>query len=294
MLHEHEGNIGNRFLFVILLNALFIAFEIFFGVRANAVILIADATHNAGDMLTLVIAWLGYWLSYKKAPKKFTYGFKNATVIAAFINAILIFLAVGGIIWESIQRLEQAEATTSTTIIVVASIGGLIKGLTSYLFYCSGSTDINIKSVFLHMGLDSAASFIAVAAGILLFWKSWSWIDPTISLVIALIILFGSWKLFKESVDLMLLAVPTSIDIESLKELMHQYGGLLGYHDLHVWPLSTTEIALSAHLVVSEESFNNNFSKELENNIKQLFPISHVTLQLELQDEKWTCKTNCP
>jgi cobalt-zinc-cadmium efflux system protein len=284
MAHVHIHNINNKFLFSILLNMLFIIVEIFYGIKSNSVALIADAAHNAGDMFGLLVAWFGFWIAHKKAPPKFTFGFKKATVIAAFINAILLFVAVGGIVWEAIGRIGQQTAINSGTIIVVAAIGVVINGLTAYIFSHDRHADINIKGAFLHMALDALVSLGVIAAGILMLWKTWAWIDPVVSLVIAGIILISSWSLFRESLDLMLLAVPNSIDIKKLKQLMHKHEGLIGYHDLHVWPLSTTEVALSAHLMVTQANFNHHFATNLEQTIKQQFAISHVTLQLELAE----------
>ena len=293
MAHVHSHHINDKFLFSILINFLFIIVEIFYGIQANSVALIADAAHNAGDMFGLFIAWFGYWIAHKKAPPKFTYGFKKATVIAAFLNALLLFLAVGGIVWEALGRIGQHTATASSTVIIIAAIGVLINGLTAYLFAHDRHTDINLKGAFLHMALDALVSLGVIAAGVLMIWTSWHWIDPAVSLMIAGVILISSWSLFRESLDLMLLAVPSAIDLAKLKKLLSHYEGLLGYHDLHVWPLSTTEIALSAHLVVDKAHFNPIFSKNLEMQISQHFPISDITLQLELEDPQRPCETNC-
>jgi|JI6StandDraft_1071083.scaffolds.fasta_scaffold01134_9 cobalt-zinc-cadmium efflux system protein len=293
--HEHIQNINKRFIFGILLNVVFIIIEIFYGIQSNSVALIADATHNAGDVLGLLIAWFGYLLANKKAPKKFTYGFKNATVIAAFINALLLFAAIGGIAWESFQRLAHQQSVASgATIIVVAAIGVFINGLTAYFFlHDNKHADINIKGAFLHMALDACVSFGVVIGGLIILWKSWMWIDPLISFVVIGVVMISSWKLFKESLNLMLMAVPTNLDLDSLSKIFVGIKGIINYHDLHVWPISTTETALSAHLVVMAESFTDAFAKDLEKQIKQKFPISHVTLQLELQDREEACETNC-
>ena len=293
MEHSHNHNINKKFIIGIFLNSIFIISEIFYGLQSQSLALIADAAHNAGDVLGLLIAWFGYWLAHKKAPSKFTYGYKNATIIAAFINAILLFVAVGGIIWEAIQRLGIDQPVASTTVIAVAFIGVVINGITAFFFFHDRHKDINIQGAFLHMILDALVSLGVVFAGLFILWKSWFWIDPIISLIIAAVILAGSWALFKESLNLILLAVPTSIDIEKLRTIIFQFRGLIDMHDLHIWPISTTETALSAHLVVSTESFTDTFTKNLEQQIKQKFPIAHVTLQLELQGREEACETNC-
>jgi cobalt-zinc-cadmium efflux system protein len=287
---HHTHSINNRFIIGIILNIIFIVAEIFYGMQSNSLALIADAAHNASDVIGLIIAWLGYWLAHKKTPQKFTYGYKNATIIAAFINAVLLFIGVGEIIWEAADRLGEDQLIASNTVILVAFIGVIINGITAYFFYHDRHKDINIQGAFLHMLLDALVSLGVIIAGACILWKSWFWIDPIVSLVIVIVIVIGSWGLFKESLNLMLLAVPTSVDFEKLKSLLKNYKGLIGYHDLHIWPISTTEIALSAHLVVSPNIFSANFSKALEEKIKQAFPISHVTLQLEADD---SCKTDC-
>lgn len=293
MAHSHAHNINKKFIIGILLNSIFIGIEIFYGLKANSLALIADAAHNAGDVLSLLVAWGGFLLANKKAPKKFTYGYKNATVMAAFINALLLLITVGGIIWEALDRFVEHRPIASNTVILVAAIGVVINGLTAFFFYHQQNKDINMRGVFLHMLLDAMVSIGVIIAGIIIFWKSWFWIDPIISILIAAIIMFSSWGLFKESLNLILLAVPTAVNLSKLEKLITRSKGLISYHDLHIWPISTTEIALSAHLVVSAESFSESFSKTIEKEIKQNFPISHVTLQLELLDSDHKCETQC-
>lgn len=291
--HTHLQTMNNRFLYGILLNVIFIIVEIICGVMANSVALIADAIHNIGDVFGLFIAWLGYWLAHKKAPQKFTYGFKNATIIAAFLNAILLFVAVGGISWEAIKRLGQTESIASGIIILVAAAGVAINGLTAYLFFHDRKKDINIKGAFLHMVLDAAVSVGVIIAGLLIFWTSWAWIDPVISLMIGAVILISSWQLFRESLDLMLMAVPTSINLYQLKKDIKNVPGVITYHDLHIWPLSTTEAALSVHLVVQPTCFIDSFSETITEKIKTQHGISHVTIQLETEGGGKPCKVDC-
>lgn len=284
---------NKRFLHGVILNIAFILIEIFYGMQSNSVALIADAAHNAGDVFSLLIAWVGYFLAHKKTSAKFTFGFKKATIIAAFVNALLIFVAVGGIAWEAIQRLGQPSSVHSITVILVAAVGVLINGVTAYFFFHDRHNDINIQGAFLHMAMDAAVSLGVVIAGLLIWWKSWLWIDPITSLMIALVVFIGSWRLFRESLDLMLLAIPASVDLEKLIKLLRHQDGLVSYHDLHIWPISTTEIALSAHLVVTQSTFIDTFSRNLEKKIKENFDISHVTLQLELENREDNCGTQC-
>lgn len=291
-LHTHGTN--NRFTYGILLNSIYIIFEVIYGIKSNSVALIADAAHNAGDVFSLALAWLGIWLAQKKAPSKFTFGYKNATILTAFINALLLLVAVGGIGWEAIGRLRINEAPiNSMTIIIVSSIGVFINGLTAYLFFHDRHTDINIKGAFLHMAIDAAISIGVIIGGILIYFTGWNWLDPVICLIISGIILASTIELLKESFDMILHAVPNRIELDNLKTFLETYKGIISYHDLHIWPLSTTEVALSAHIVVEENNFTTLYRKTLESLIVQEFEISHITLQIELKNESIDCQTNC-
>lgn len=291
-LHAHSTN--NRFTYGILLNSIYIIFEVIYGIKSNSVALLADAVHNAGDVFSLALAWFGIWLSEKKAPSKFTFGYKNATILTAFINALLLLVAVGGIGWEAIERLRMDETSIqSITVIIVASIGVFINGLTAYLFFHDRHTDINIRGAFLHMAIDAAISIGVIIGGILIYFSGWNWLDPIICLIISGIILISTIELLKESFDMMLQAVPNRIELDNLKTFFEEYKGIISYHDLHIWPLSTTEVALSAHIIVDDDNFTPLFRRTLESLISQKFEISHITLQIELKNESLDCQTNC-
>lgn len=292
--HHSHYDLGKRFQIGIILNFIFIITEVFFGIKANSLALIADAVHNAGDVLGLFVAWFGYWLAQKQAPSKFTFGFKSATIIAAFINALLLFVATGGIIWESIERFGVYEVIASKTVMLVAFIGVVINGITAAFFFTDRNSDINIKGAFLHMLLDALVSLGVIIAAFFIFLNSWYWIDPIISLCIALVILISSWGLFKESLHLMLLATPSSIDLKKLNTLLNNQIGVTEIHDLHIWPLGTTENALSVHVIVTKTYFKEDFVINIENLIKHEFPtISHITIQLESEDFLTKCATIC-
>lgn len=277
--------VNKKFIFGIALNSVFIAVELIYGYKTKSLALIADAVHNMGDVFGLLIAWLGFYLAQKKASEEYTYGYKSATVIAAFVNALILFVAVGEISWEAFKRFGVKQSIDGSVVIFVAFIGIFINALTAYFFFHDRKKDINIQGAFLHMVLDALVSVGVVISGFFMLMKGWYWIDPFISLLIALAVLLGSWRLFKDSLNLMLLAVPTSIDLKSLKALVHESRGVIAYHHLHVWPMSTTEVALSVHLVVESESLSYGFLREIEKKIKENFPISHTTIQLELKDE---------
>ncbi|WP_339042401.1 cation diffusion facilitator family transporter [Candidatus Lariskella endosymbiont of Hedychridium roseum] len=232
-----------------------------------------------------------YWIAHRKAPKKFTYGYKNATIIAAY--AILLLLAVLGIVLEAVQRVNVYQPISSITVILVAFVGVVVNGLTAYFFVHDSHNDINIRGAFLHMLFDAFVSIGVIVTGLFILWKSWFWIDTVVSFIIAFVITLGSWGLIKESINLMLLATPASVDLEKLNAVISKHKELIGVHDLHIWPISTTETALSVHLVVTKEAFQETFVRKIEKEIKTRFPISHVTIQIELQSFKNNCETSC-
>ncbi|CAG7595795.1 MAG: cation diffusion facilitator family transporter [Candidatus Midichloria sp.] len=290
--HKHEDNINNKFIAGVVLNTALIIIELIYGVLANSLALIADAIHNAADVLSLFLSWFSFLLARKKAPEKFTYGYKNLTIFAAFINAILLFLSVGAMIWESVERLGNHEIVNSGIVILVAFGGIIINGLSASLFFDERRSDINIEGAFLHLLSDTLVSVGVIVAGFFIWWQSWYWIDPVTGLLVAIVIMISSWKLFKESLNLILGAIPTAIDLEKLKVMILQSKGLVTFHDLHIWPISTTETALSVHLVVLPEFFNEEVTTKLEESIKNSFPIHHVTMQLEKRDKN-ECLTDC-
>jgi len=284
-------NYHQRFLFTTLLQLLFIVVEIYYGLRANSIALISDAIHNASDVLGLLIAWGGFVLAEVKTSNRFTFGLKNTTIIAAFINAIFIFVAVGGIGWEAIQRLAQPESIQPYTVMIVAAAGVLVNGLSAILFL-SGKKDLNIWGAFIHLAGDAAVSFGVIIASVAVLFTGWYRLDAGSSLLICLLILFGSWGLFKESIKLMLHAVPSGINLNEVKEFLLAQEGVLSLHDLHVWAISTSETALSVHLVTSQTNANNMILPCLATALDQCFHINHATIQVEQQGSEY-CETNC-
>lgn len=285
--------INNRFILGIILNSLFIAVELFYGFQANSVALIADAVHNAADVFGLCLIWFSYFMANREAPIHFTYGYKNATIFAAFLNTIVIFVAVGNLIWVSIERFTHTQLVVSKTMIIVASIGVLTNGLTALLFMKDRHTDINIRGVYLNMALDAAVSASVVVAGICIYWKGWYWLDPTMSIVIAITILFSSWGLFQEAINLIFQAVPSTIDFNALKTDISGNKHIVSYHDLHIWALSTTENALSVHIVVNKNEFTAELVQYFTDLFNTKYGIKHTTIQLELHDNLEPCLKQC-
>ncbi len=292
--HQHQSqiNYSKRFLLGILLNVLLVIAEIFYGIQSNSVALVSDAFHNAGDVLGLIIAWAGFHISSLKPSERFTYGFKNTTIIAAFINAVLLFIAVGGIAWEALTRLNEPEDIKSTTVIVVATIGVLINGLTA-LFFISGKHDLNLRGAFLHLASDAAISLGVIIGAVIIMYTQWFWVDPALCLIISVLIVLSSWTLCKESINLILHAVPEHINTETVRTYLLSHSAVLSVHDLHIWAISTSETALSAHLVVSSHDGDNTLLKLITHDLEHNFKIQHATLQFESQNENLACGLSC-
>ena len=285
--------VNNRFLLGIGLNVGFVLVELYYGFQANSMALIADAVHNAGDVLGLTLIWFSYYMAKRKAPHKFTYGYKNGTIFAAFLNAIVLFIAVGNLIVASIERFSEQETVVSATMMEVAMAGIVINGLTALLFMKDRHKDINTQGIFLNMAFDTLVSMCVVVAGFFIWWKGWGWLDPLMGLVIAAAIIFSFWALFKESINLIFQAVPASINLHEIKHDLSIVKSIISYHDLHVWPLSTTETALSVHVVTKSSDFNPDLIYKLAEKFKDKYGIHHATIQLEVEDLDLPCKYNC-
>lgn len=288
--HEHQGhshtpsNFGRAFAIGIALNTIFIIVEVIYGLKANSLSLLADAGHNASDVLGLAVAWGAVWLTKRKPNGRYTYGLQSSSILAALSNAIFLLLAIGGIVWEAIQRLEHPEPVLGTTVMLVAGVGILINGFTALLFMKGGKGDLNIRGAFLHMATDAAVSLGVVISGLVIIQTGWVWLDPAVSITIALIIIVGTWGLLRDSVNLALHAVPANIDHAKVKEFLSRVQGVKEVHDLHIWAMSTTQVALSAHLLMPEGHPGDVFIKDIAHKLEHDFSIGHVTIQIELGD----------
>ena len=280
--HDHTPtDYGWAFGIGVILNISFVAIEAGYGWWANSLALLADAGHNLSDVLGLLIAWGGYALSKVAPSRQRTYGWRGSTILAAMFNALILLIAVGAIAWEAIGRLAQPNEVASTVVIVVAAIGVVINTITAMLFVRGRKNDLNIRGAYLHMAADALLSLAVVAAGILIAWTSWLWIDPVTSLVIAIVILVGTWGLLKESVNLALHAVPDGIDIDALHQFLNQIPGVTQVHDVHVWAMSTTEVAMTAHLVKPTNTNDDQLLRETADSLHHRFNIGHTTIQIE-------------
>lgn len=280
--HSHApANFGFAFGFGIILNTIFIIVEIIYGILGDSLALLADAGHNVSDVLGLVIAWIAVWLGKKAPSERRTYGFKRSSILSALFNAVFLLVAIGAIAWEAIQRFSSPQPVAGKTVIIVAFIGILINTLTALLFMSGRKHDINIRGAFMHMAADALVSLGVVVVGFVLLWTGWQWLDPLVSLVISIVILFGTWGLLKESINLSLDAVPEGIDITKIKEYLSKLPTIQEVHDLHVWGMSTTEAALTVHIIRSEIEDNDELLQRLTKELHDKFGIEHATIQIE-------------
>lgn len=282
MSHNHKVENYNRvFAIGIILNTIFVVVEASYGIVSGSLALLADAGHNLSDVLSLLIAWGATFLAKKAVTTNRTYGFRKVTIMASTISAILLLVALGGITWEAIGRFSNPQPIESSTLIIVAAIGVVINTITALLFMSGQKHDLNIKAAFLHMAADAAISLGVVIAGLLIMQTNWFIIDPIISIIIVIIILIGTWSLLRDSVNLLIDAVPDGIDITAIKEYLSSLKSVNEIHDLHIWALSTTETALTVHLVVTENLIRNDFLEQIQKHLHDHFDIEHATIQIE-------------
>ena len=280
--HTHAPrDFGRAFAIGIALNLGFVAAETVFGFIANSMALLADAGHNLSDVLGLVVAWAGAVMAKRAASPRFTYGLKKAPILAALANSLFLLIAVGAIGAEAIRRLLHPSVTEGGTVIVVAAIGIAINGATALLFARGRESDINVRGAFLHMMADAAVSAAVVFAGGMILWTDQQWVDPVMSLALAVVILWSSIGLLKESVWMSLAGVPSGIDADVVEGALAQLDGVETVHDLHIWPLSTTETALTAHLVAPHVASTDALLQSARTMLHDRFAIEHCTLQVE-------------
>ena len=278
--HHLSADFGRAFAIGIALNLGFVVIETIFGFTANSMALLSDAGHNLSDVLGLFVAWGGGALAQRSASARFTYGLKKASILAALANALFLLVAVGAIGLEAIQRLFRPEATEGGVVMAVAAVGIVVNGITAMLF-TRGQHDINIRGAFLHMGADAAVSAAVVFAGLVILLTGQKWVDPIMSIAVALVILWSSIGLLKESVWMTLAGVPSGIDVDEVEAVLAGIEHVEGVHDLHVWPLSTTEIALTAHIVTARADYPDALLASARKLLHERFRIEHCTIQVE-------------
>jgi cobalt-zinc-cadmium efflux system protein len=286
--HSHApDNFGAAFAIGAALNTAFVIAELIFGYAANSLALISDAVHNLSDVIALLLAWGAAWLAQKQPTQRHTYGYRRASILAALFNAGLLLVAVGGIVVEAVNRLYSPAPVAAWTVVAVAALGVAINGFTALLFMRGRHGDLNIRGAYLHMAADAGVSLGVVVAALIIMLTGWLWLDPAISLVIAVVVFWSGWGLARDSVNLALDGVPRDIELAKVRDYLAGLEGVSEVHDLHVWAMSTNETALTAHLVRpggSDDAFLHGVCEELS----LRFNIHHSTLQIEAAAE--VCK----
>jgi cobalt-zinc-cadmium efflux system protein len=272
---------GKAFAIGTLLNAVFVAIELTCGFWVGSVALVADAGHNLSDVLGLLLAWGASYLARRKPSGRRTYGLRRTSILAALANAILLFIAVGAIAVEAINRLRQPESVGSTMMIWVAGLGVIVNTITALLFMSGGKDDLNVRGAFLHMAADAAVSLGVVIAGITIRVTAWFWIDPALGLVISAVIAFSTWDLLWQSLNLALDSVPKNVDLELVRDYLAALPGVTAVHDLHIWAMSTTETALTVHLVKPAAEVDDDWLDHVAHELFDRFGIVHPTIQIE-------------
>ncbi|MGA6926644.1 MAG: cation diffusion facilitator family transporter, partial [Desulfosarcina sp.] len=255
--------------------------------------LLADAGHNVSVVLGLALAWGASYLTQRQATDRRTYGWRKSTILAALFNAIILMVAIGGLGWEAVRRLGTPSHVPGTTIIWVAAVGVVINGITAGMFMSGRKSDLNIRGAFVHMAADTAVSAGVVVAGIGILLAGWQWLDSATSLIIAVIIFIGTWGLFKDAFNLALDAVPRNIDGGHVRDYLSALPGVLQVHDLHIWGMSTTEVALTAHLVKPDVRDDDHLIAEIEDTLRRRFGIGHITIQWERNASTLNCEGSC-
>ncbi len=279
--HDAQNGHGRSFAIAIALNTVFVVVEMTYGFIANSTALMADAGHNLSDVLGLVLAWGASILARKAPSQRFTYGFRNTSILAAMANAVLLFVACGAIAVEAIERINVPPVVAGLTVMVVAGIGIVVNGLSALLFVRGSKGDLNVRGAYLHMAADAFVSLGVVVAGATMLFSGWYWLDPGISLVIVAVILIGTWGLLRGSINLALNAVPAHIDALAVENYLRQCAGVADVHDLHIWGLSTTESAMTVHLVMPGGYPGDGFMDEVASTLEKRFFLQHSTLQVE-------------
>ncbi len=283
MAHEHSHgvkNFGKAFAIGIGLNVIYVVVEVFYGLSVDSSALLADAGHNTSDVLSLVLAWAATWAARKRPSGDYTYGYRKTTIMASLINGVLIIAAGGIIVYDAILKLQNPVEIPGNIIMIVAGIGVVINTITALLFMKGQKGDLNIKGAFLHMAADAGVSLGVVLGGLIIKLTGITWIDPILSFIIVAVIVYSAWGLLRDSVKLALDAVPEEIDLKDVNSYLKSIEGVEEVHDLHVWAMSTTETALTAHLVVPEGQ-SDEFLYKIREELHDRFEITHTTLQIE-------------
>jgi cobalt-zinc-cadmium efflux system protein len=290
--HHHHGDPnsqGRAFAIAIALNAVFVAIEFTYGFLANSTALMADAGHNLSDVLGLALAWGAAILARRAPSARYTYGLRSSSMLAALFNAMLLMAACGAITWEAVLQLMNPTPVAGATVSVVAAIGIAVNGFSAMLFMSGSKDDINIRGAYLHLAADAAISLGVLLSGLAVMGTGWTWLDPAVSLAIVAIIMVSTWSLLKESLQMVMAAVPASVDAGAIDHFLRERDGVSDVHDLHIWAMSTTETALTAHLVMPGGYPGDQAIDAIAARLKGEFSIHHCTLQVELGTTAHAC-----
>jgi len=289
---DHEPtDFGRAFAVASALNIALVVAQVVFGVLANSVALIADAGHNLGDVLGLLLAWGAHGMARWQPTARYTYGFRSASILVAVFNGIILMVATGAIAWEALRRLAAGAADVGgVTVMIVAAIGIVVNGISAWLLMAGRRGDLNVRGAFLHLLGDAAISFGVVVAGAAIYITRWNWLDPLASLVISGLIVWGTWGLLRESIMMSLAAVPQGIDRSIVEDYLRGLPGVTEVHDLHIWAMSTTETAMTAHLVRPGTGLDDRLLHDIAHELDRRFRISHATLQVEAGDGEHACR----
>jgi cobalt-zinc-cadmium efflux system protein len=278
---HHPVRYDRAFKIGIALNLGFVLVQAIFGFLTNSLALLADAGHNLGDVLGLVIAWGATWLARRRATERYTYGFRRASIFSPLINSSLLLGVTGFIALESIERCFTPKAIAGTTVMLIAAVGILINGITAWMFHREHQQDVNIKGAFLHMLADALVSAGVVMSGLVIVLTGWQWVDAIASVLISVVIAIGAWRLLQESLNLALDGVPPDVNLLAIQDYLLNLSGVSSIHDLHVWAMSSTEPALTVHLVMPTGSARADFLAVVSRELHQQFGIEHSTIQIE-------------
>lgn len=286
--HTHQSElpttVSRSFAIGVALNTAFVVVEALYGWRAGSLALLADAAHNLSDVGGLLLAWAGLAAARLASNDRHTYGWRRGSILASFGNAVLLLVAMGSLAWEALQRLERPVAVDGTTVVVVAAVGVVINVVTAALFYRGRQGDLNIRAAFLHMAADALVSLAVVASGTLYLWRAWTWLDPVMSLIVAVVIVVGTWSLFRQSLHLLFDGVPEGIELAEVRAVLLSLPGVRDLHDLHVWGLASSQTALTVHLEIDPgRDGHEQLLGIATRTLRDRFGIDHVTLQLEAE-----------
>jgi cobalt-zinc-cadmium efflux system protein len=295
--HHHHGDpntMGRAFAIAIGLNTVFVGVEFFYGFLANSTALMADAGHNLSDVLGLMLAWGAAILAKRLPNHRYTYGLRSSSMLAALFNAMLLMAACGGIAWEAVQQLAHPDPVAGLTVSVVAGVGILINGFSAWLFMSGSKDDINVRGAYLHMAADAAISLGVLIAGVVVRYTGWNWLDPLVSMVIVVFIVISTWSLLKQSLRMVMAAVPDNVDRAKIEQFLRKQPGVSKVCDLHIWAMSTTENALTAQLVTPTGYPGDGAIDAISKSLREEFSIQHSTLQVRTGEAELECCLQAP